>query len=988
MTIFILFVDDEEDNRTLGVTYLGREDGFSCLSVSSVSKALELIDQHSFDVIVTDYQIPDPDGLDLFNELNARNVTTPVILFIERGREMDAIEALNRGAAFCVQKDSPVKVQFQELIHQIKIAVDRDRTRRKLVKSEQRFRKFFSHTQIGSAILNGSFHVIEVNDYLCHLLGLKRKDLIFHIFYDIIPGLKTGNALSLADSEPGTHYDIQYSRHDGTNLLLRIIISPVREKEVIIGYCVQVSDVSPEKELQERYDELSENSRLVAGHESSIRKVLNVLDESGFLLDYSGEILYYNQKADEIFSLGSDKVRHNLCSILSEPERSKIRSALISAKNSGLDQVITTASDNRTFEWTIHPISPTKSLKGRFVLFCRDVTTIRELSGEHEDNRELCRHFSEFLPQSIFEIDMNGMVVYLNPHARELLQVTDFDLTQGIYYEELVHESCHDFLRKKITDVIMGYEGKPMEVLLLRKTGEVFPAFIQALPILQKNIIIGFRGIVIDLSDIRKEKKSKSELEKKYRVLIENSREIIIVSQDGLVKFVNPLGAIVTGYEINELVGSPFTRFIHPDDQKLVFDNYLKRLDNPDYHDDYLFRFIDRSGNIHWVKTNAIRIEWEGKPATLNMLSVITDLVNAQEALTQSESRLSSILNFLPDPTFVTDTNDTIIVWNLAIEKFLGIAAQEVLGKDRGEIAYLLYGKKRPLLVDLLKNPYSRLPENYLIHTWDKNLVIADVKIVLPNQDIRYLWGKATYLFNPNGEIIGAIESIRDISDRKRIEKRLETVNAKLNLFSSITHHDIRNQLSLIFLVLDTFSIQPGNEMVSSELQKIDDSATRILEFIDLARTYQEIGVAKPVWKPVMKTLLKAAALLDCEVVCTDCAVDCSAALVYSDPLLDKVFFNLIDNAVKYGSGKKRIFLRCFEIDSFLVLEIKDEGPGIPDSEKELIFSHGYGSGTGIGLFLLREILDITGMTIQEIGESGKGAIFQIRVPPGIYQIK
>ena len=988
MDISVLYVDDEENLRDLAGKFLQKFQDIRCFCVSSVTEALEELNTGVYDVIVTDYQMPEQDGLDLLRELSALNKDIPVILFTGRGREEVAIEAFNLGATFYVQKGTPVMVQFQELIHKIRIAVDRDRTRKKLIESEQRFRSFFTHTLLGSAILGADTRILEVNDYACDMLGLDQDDLTGAYWTDIVqPGvcLKTDEEYFQFPLFKNCQFDTIFHTRDGTRNSLRIAISPVFEAESITGYSVLISNINAEHELKERYDELVESWTVVAEHETSIRAVLNAIPDSGLLLDLSGSILYYNQAAGEFLGLSDNAGPFNLCQVLYEPNRNLLKTGLITARKTGKDQFIITTRSNRTYEWTIHPIMGTKSYEGRFVLFCRDITSIQKITEELEASRERYRQFTEFLPQSLFELDKDGRVVYLNPHAQSVFRVKGDYLSQKVSYGVFIPETWKEFLNSKFSDAFSGKGGSPLEVELVRMNGELFPAFIQTIPIWEKDTISGIRGIVIDLTEIRKKEQEKQELEEKYRTLIENAREIIIVSQDGKLKFINPLGAQVTKYSPEELLDRSFSQFVHHDDQKLVYDNYIRRLSDPGFQEDYLFRFIDRDGGVHWVKTHAIRIMWEGRPATLNMLSEITGLIEAQEALAESESRLSSILSFLPDPTFAVSSDGDVIVWNQAIEQFLHTPADRVLGRSRAEVARLLYGVERPLLVDLLDNPDIQVPDNYLIHSRERDMIIADVMISTPEGGIQYLWGKATHLYNPKGEVIGAIESIRDITDRKKIEEDLLVVNQKLNLFSSITRHDIRNQLSLIFLAIDTLSGHQEPDRVTSQVERIESASLRIKNFIDLAREYQEIGIRKPVWKPVLQTFLDVTATMNCTVAFGECTYNCGNVLVYADPLLEKVFFNIVDNSIKNVTGAPCIQIRCYESAEGLIIAIRDNGPGIPDEEKELIFSKGYGKGTGLGLFLVREILSITGMKIRETGIYGEGAMFEITVPPGRY---
>jgi signal transduction histidine kinase len=107
---------------------------------------------------------------------------------------------------------------------------------------------------------------------------------------------------------------------------------------------------------------------------------------------------------------------------------------------------------------------------------------------------------------------------------------------------------------------------------------------------------------------------------------------------------------------------------------------------------------------------------------------------------------------------------------------------------------------------------------------------------------------------------------------------------------------------------------------------------------------------------------------------------------LFADPLLEKVFFNLVDNSLRHGGNVTRITLEAVPSPGSLVLVYQDNGAGIPPEEKGEIFNRGYGKNTGYGLFLIREILSITGLSIKESGTQGEGARFEIHVPEGSFR--
>ena len=145
------------------------------------------------------------------------------------------------------------------------------------------------------------------------------------------------------------------------------------------------------------------------------------------------------------------------------------------------------------------------------------------------------------------------------------------------------------------------------------------------------------------------------------------------------------------------------------------------------------------------------------------------------------------------------------------------------------------------------------------------------------------------------------------------------------------------------------------------------------------------MGGKPPAWQDPVPLMEKAASALPFRHIGLD--VSLSGTEVFADPLLEKVFYNLFDNALRYG-GERMTGIRAYsqKDDSVLTLVIEDDGAGIPAGEKSRIFGQGFGKNTGLGLFLAKEILAITGITIRETGTPGSGARFEITVPKGTWR--
>jgi PAS domain S-box-containing protein len=225
----------------------------------------------------------------------------------------------------------------------------------------------------------------------------------------------------------------------------------------------------------------------------------------------------------------------------------------------------------------------------------------------------------------------------------------------------------------------------------------------------------------------------------------------------------------------------------------------------------------------------------------------------------------------------------------------------------------------------------------------------------------------------------GVICTVVDITDNKLSREALTQANKKLNLLNNVTRHDILNQLTALlgYIELSKQDVtDPGQRIF---LDKEEQAATAIRQQILFTRDYQNIGIYSPQWHRVDETISLAMATIDLRSV--QVRVNIPRVEIYADPLLEKVFYNLIENSIRHGETVTEITIRSVERLDSLDIIIEDNGVGIPDEEKERIFKREYYKHTGFGLFLSREILAITNLSILESGTFGQGAQFIIRVP-------
>jgi signal transduction histidine kinase len=229
----------------------------------------------------------------------------------------------------------------------------------------------------------------------------------------------------------------------------------------------------------------------------------------------------------------------------------------------------------------------------------------------------------------------------------------------------------------------------------------------------------------------------------------------------------------------------------------------------------------------------------------------------------------------------------------------------------------------------------------------------------------------------------GLSKMLTQFLERKELRQTLLNLNLKLTLVGSVTRHDVMNQLTAIIGFNELLLMMAQDPKIRGYLQKERAGIEKIQRQFQYAKDYQNIGVEPPGWQVIKQVVGRMNDDLDLSSV--NVTVTTGNATIFADPLFDKVIYNLFDNALRHGEGVSEIRVSSEERSSGVILVIEDNGTGIPAAIKEKIFERGYGKNTGWGLFLVREILEITGMTITECSEMGKGARFEIRIPRGSF---
>ncbi|GAB6286654.1 MAG: histidine kinase N-terminal 7TM domain-containing protein [Methanoregula sp.] len=298
-------------------------------------------------------------------------------------------------------------------------------------------------------------------------------------------------------------------------------------------------------------------------------------------------------------------------------------------------------------------------------------------------------------------------------------------------------------------------------------------------------------------------------------------------------------------------------------------------------------------------------------------------------------------------------------------------AASRIIGKDRNTIIGTPLKSSVPGLAQV-----KRPPEEDLTVPVTLALPVAGQPRYF---DLRYI-----PIRGANKHTGGQILVLHDTHSRHLVEVQLHKSNEILQMLISVTRHDIRNKLMILQGYNQLAERIVTDERVRDYLKTQGDAVHVIESQIEFTRDYQELGISAPAWQDVHGIIAQAIAQLDRKGITI--VNDTRGLSVYADPMLEKVFYNLMENAIRHGMTVTTIKIHGERTPDGLVIIVHDDGIGIPADEKELIFTKGYGKNTGLGLFFTREILALTGCRIEECGTPGQSARFCIHVPEGAFR--
>lgn len=352
------------------------------------------------------------------------------------------------------------------------------------------------------------------------------------------------------------------------------------------------------------------------------------------------------------------------------------------------------------------------------------------------------------------------------------------------------------------------------------------------------------------------------------------------------------------------------------------------------------------------------------------------ELKNREQELLESRANFQDVLDnsivAIYKRNYVTDTYDYV---SPAITEINGYSPEETMKFPENKVLARVHPEDRNQVVQKMQEIVSQgggtcfLEYRYL-HKDGQELWLKDILRIVVDS---------------SGRPLCSIGSIQDNTELKTIELIAKKAQEKLVHLNNVTFQDILNTNYALTGYIDLIRESNTDECLFHYLDAVDALIRKNENILQNSKEFQDMGSKPPRWHVISITVLNALSHLDLSYLTR--TLELEGLECYADPLLEHAFFSIFENILLHSRKATHYSITSRQNPESISLIIEDDGVGIPDDNKEIIFEKTYLRRKGMGLFLVRAILSLTGITIKEKGEWGKGARFEITIPAKGYRI-
>ena len=613
-----------------------------------------------------------------------------------------------------------------------------------------------------------------------------------------------------------------------------------------------------------------------------------------------------------------------------------------------------------------------------------------------EDASRRTRQLIDTANDAVVSIDDRSIIVDWNRTAETMFGWSREEAVGHVLTDLIVpqqhREAHHRGLARFLNDRShRGILNRRVETTALARDGREFDIELSVWPVESADGTVTFSAFIRDISRRKRNEGVLRATQEKYRQVVENAYEGIVVTQDGQLKFANPRALELTRRTMEQAIATPFIEMVHPDDRARVYGNYLRRMRGEAVEPNYVFRAITPDGHLAWLQIAAVAIEWEGRPATLNFLTDVSERVKLEAHLKETLAEREAILE--TTAVGVMFIQNGRIKWiNDALERtMLGWGDGETIGKT-GEIAFRDHGDWSRFLNECIP---SLEREGTYESDWE-----------VRRKDGTPWWcHMSAKAMNPASLGQGTIWFFIDISLRRRAEEearrslvRERELSDLKTRFVSLASHEFRTPLATILSsieIIDDFGpTLPENER-RELIRLVKGAVGRVMGMLDQVELIGRAEADQLEFRPEPQDVEPLVASIAREVEQAQgrrnsvriVAGGVTTRRTLDAKLLFHILGNLVGNALKYSSAGAEVSLDIEADDQAIVFRVADRGMGIPAEDQPRIFESfhrarnvGNVQGTGLGLSIVKQCVDLHGGTVTFESKVGIGTTFVVRI--------
>ncbi len=593
-----------------------------------------------------------------------------------------------------------------------------------------------------------------------------------------------------------------------------------------------------------------------------------------------------------------------------------------------------------------------------------DITERRKTGQTLKESEEKYRDLVELAPDGIVAVNVEGIVTSANRSFLTLVGYGSEKEVVGKPFTELMTMRMEDVpkFQAMFESLMKGESPSQSEFLYARRDGTSRWAEVHPSLLIRDGHPVGVQAIMRDVSERKNAEKLVQESHQKFEGLFRRNPEAAVyLDLNFKIVDVNPRFCQLFGYSAEEAKGKNINEVIAPEGMREEAEGLDKDAKNGYASHNTVRKRKD--GSLVPVSISAAPVTFENNLlGYVGIYKDITELKRAQEESEESRKHFQMLFDLMADPVAVVDGRGKILEVTRKVEDITGFKKEELVGKNLLKVKMFGAKTKAVMIKSLAKRMMGMNMQPYEVEVLKKDggKLLYEINAA-----------KIDYRGTPADLVV-----FRDILERKNMEEKLRVVG-------SLTRHDVRNKLSAVtgnaYLLKRKLA---GNPEALEQLADMENAVRNVEAIFEFARTYEKLGIEQLAYVDVKKTVDEAIGLFP-DLKGVRIVNECGGLTVLADSLLRQLFYNLIDDSLKYGEKLTQIRIRYEKSENQLKLVYEDDGVGISKNNKAKLFTEGFttGKGSGYGLYLIARMMDVYGWTINETGTHGKGAQFTINIP-------